>query len=173
VKFSLLFLAHDVLSLFLPRQSKMADFDDSSRTLSNESVRSEDFVSDDDLSPEQIDVLLQRASERANSAYSALSTLQRPSSKLPKLNSGSLPTPYVQTVGHVARAEKSALVSDEQRRLVEKPKRVVDEQLFKKQTRLQGQSILPFAHFTARMKFYPNHFLTQNPTPFWQLICTL
>lgn len=119
----------------------MADFDDSSRTLSNESVRSEDFISDDDLSPEQIDVLLKRASERANSTRLAVSTLQRPNGKLPKLNSGNLPTPYVQTVGHIARAEKKALISHEQRSLSEKPKKVVDELLFKKQARLEGQSL--------------------------------
>jgi hypothetical protein len=145
----------------------MADFDDSSRTLSNESVRSEDFISDDDLSPEQIDALLQRASERANSARLAVSTLQRPNGKLPKLKSGILPTPYVQTVGHIARAEKKALISDEQRSLSEKPKKVVDELLFKKQARIEGESI-PHSSppLTAKMKFYPNH-LTQNPTPFW------
>ena len=147
----------------------MADFDDSSRTLSNESVRSEDFISDDDLSLEQIDALLQRASERANSARLTVSTLQRPHGKLPKLNSGILPTPYVHTVGHIARSEKKALISNEQRSLSEKPKKVVDELLLKKQTRLEGQSITLFlTPFTsARMKFYPNHFLTQNPTPFW------
>jgi hypothetical protein len=154
--------------IFSSRQSKMADFDDSSRTLSNESVRSEDFISDDDLSPEQIDTLLQRASERANFARLAVSTLQRPNAKLPKLNSGTLPTPYVQTVGRIARAEKKALISDEQRSLSEKPKKIVDELLLKKHNRVEGQSIPHFlTHFTARMKFYPNHFLTQNPTPFW------
>jgi hypothetical protein len=127
----------------------MADFDDSSRTLSVESVRSEDFISDDELSPEQIDALLQRASERAKSARSAL-TLQRPHSKLPKLNSGILPTPYVQTVGHIARAENKALISDEQRSLAEKPKRVVDETVFKKQARVEGQSIPSSLFFPHR-----------------------
>lgn len=146
----------------------MADFDDSSRTLSNESVRSEDFISDDDISPEQIDALLQRASERANSAHSAVSTLQRPNGKLPKLSSATLSTPYVQIVGHIARAEKKALISDEQRSLAEKPKRVINELLFKKQARVEGQPSPHSSHpLTARMKFYPNHFLTQNPTPFW------
>lgn len=134
----------------------MADFvDDSSRTLSSESVRSEDFLSDDDLSEEQMDALLQAASERANSAHLAVQTLQRPV-KLPKLNSGTLPTPYVQTVGHIARAEKKALISDEQRSLSEQPKKVVDESLFKKQAREEGQSITLLTPTpTARMKFYP------------------
>lgn len=136
----------------------MADFDDSSRTLSNESVRSEDFISDDDLPPDQIEALLQRASERANSARLAVHTLQQQSYKLPKLNSGTLPTPYVQTIGRIARAEKKALISDEQRSLSEKPKKVVDELLFKKQARVEGnQSLSPSLHNLpiARMKFYP------------------
>ncbi|QDS67621.1 hypothetical protein FKW77_004235 [Venturia effusa] len=120
----------------------MADFDDSSRTLSNESVRSEDFLSDDDLSDEQIDALLQRASERANSARLAVQTLQRPAAKLPKLHSGTLPTPYVQTVGHIARAEKKALISDEHRSLAEQPKRVMDESLYKKQVRAKAKETL-------------------------------
>lgn len=98
-------------------------------------------MSDDDLSPEQIDALLLRASERAHYARLAVQTLQRPVGKLPKLNSGTLPTPYVQTVGHIARAEKKALISDEQRSLSEQPKRVVDESLFKRQARVEGQSI--------------------------------
>ncbi|TLD39264.1 putative rrna-processing protein fcf2 protein [Venturia nashicola] len=120
----------------------MDHFDDSSRTLSSESVRSEDFLSDDDLSEEQIDALLRAASERANSAHLAVQTLQRPLSKLPQLKSGTLPTPYVQTVGHIARAEKKALISDEQRSLSEQPKRVVDETLFKKQARQEAKETL-------------------------------
>jgi hypothetical protein len=121
---------------------QMADFDDSSRTLSNESVLSEDSViSDDDLSPEQIDALLKRASDRMKYEQTGVARHARSVGKLPKLNSASLPPPYVRSDGQIARLEQKTLVSDAQRSLSEKPRKVVDPIVLRKESSRRGMYI--------------------------------
>jgi hypothetical protein len=105
------------------------DFDDSSRTLSAGSVLSEETLipEEDELSDHQIDVLLKRASLRMNSKSNRLTAPQTFKTKLPQLKSAlQLPAPYTVVEGGVARLTEKKTVSDEQRQLAEKPKKVED-----------------------------------------------
>jgi hypothetical protein len=111
------------------------DYDDSSRTLSSESVLSEETLTpdQDDLSDEQIDFLLQRASLRMKSKSSALIPSRAPSMNLPQLKgSSALPTPYTIVQAGVAKTEATRTVNEEQRRLSELPRKVEDPVAVKK-----------------------------------------
>lgn len=105
------------------------DYDDSSRTLSAESVLSEDTITmeNDDLSDEQIDFLLQRASQRMKTNATALIPSRSPSTRLPHLKgTETLPAPYTTVTAGVAKTEARKTIDDDQRRLAEKPKKVDD-----------------------------------------------
>jgi hypothetical protein len=105
------------------------DFDDSSRTLSAGSVLSEETLipEEDDISDEQIDFLLQRASLRMKSKSNALTFPETSTTRLPQLKGTSeLPAPYTTVQGGVARMEEKKTVNDEQRLLAEKPKKIED-----------------------------------------------
>ncbi|KAF2429840.1 rRNA processing protein Fcf2 [Tothia fuscella] len=118
----------------------MADFDSSSRTLSNESVHSEEsFFSDEDLTPEQMNELLQQAAQRLKAGQLA----RTPSTtvKIPKLQHATLPAPYVKTVGRIARAESKAFVPDSDRSALEKPRTIVDP-VTAKQSRIKAKETL-------------------------------
>jgi hypothetical protein len=106
----------------------MADcYDTSSRTLSNESVNSDDGVySDDDLSPAQMNALLHRAADRIRARRSSVSVNKGSTFTLPKIEHSALPVPYVRTTGQVSVADPKALVPDSARALLEKPRKIVD-----------------------------------------------
>lgn len=118
----------------------MADFDSSSRTLSNESVHSEEsFFSDEDLSPDQIDEILRRASLRLRADQIVQTQPQMTAIRLPKLEHAPLPAPYVQKTGKIARVESKSLVPDAVRSAMEKPRSIVDP-VTAQANRLKGMS---------------------------------
>jgi hypothetical protein len=106
----------------------MADFcDTSSRTLSNESVQSEDsFYSEDDLSPEEVNALLQRAGDRIKARELTAPQKIATGFRLPKLQHSALPTPYIQTKGQVSLSDQKALVPEATRNSMDKPRTIVD-----------------------------------------------
>jgi hypothetical protein len=130
----------------------MADFcDTSSRTLSNESVKSEDSVySDEDLTPEEINALLHRAADRIRSRELTAPQRNTTTFKLPKLDHSALPTPYIRTTGHVSVADQKALVPEATRSTMAKPRTVVDP-VTEKAARVKGTYIL-FSPKFAMMK---------------------
>lgn len=109
------------------------EFDDSSRTLSAGSVLSEETVvpDEDDLSDEQIDLLLQRASLRMKSQSGILNDPENVATKLPQLKTASeLPASYTVVQNGVARVKADKAVSsrteEEQRRIADKPRKIED-----------------------------------------------
>ena len=46
--------------------------------------------------------------------------------RIPKLEPGTLPQPYVRSVGSIARADASRLVDPEERRIANRPRKVED-----------------------------------------------
>jgi hypothetical protein len=137
----------------------MADFDSSSRTLSNESVHSEEsFFSDEDLTPEQIDELLLRASQRLRENQIAKTQTQTTALTLPKLKHAPLPAPYVQKTGKIARTESKSLVPDSVRSAMDSPRSIIDP-VTAKQNRLKGMFI-----------FINMYFAMMKPTDFIRLL---
>jgi hypothetical protein len=131
----------------------MADFcDTSSRTLSNESVKSEDsFYSDDDLTPEEVNALLHRAADRIKARQLPAPRDYATAYKLPRLEHSALPIPYVQTVGQVSVVDQKALVPEAARNSLEKPRTIVDP-VTAKATRVKGMDILFLFSNSAMMK---------------------
>ncbi|KIW01755.1 uncharacterized protein PV09_06931 [Verruconis gallopava] len=138
------------------------DFDDSSRTLSAGSIVSEETLvpeEQDDLSDEQIDFLLHRASLRMKGQNGALVTAQGPSStRLPTLKAASeLPRPYTSMVGGVAKVVEAKSVSEELRRMAEKPKRIEDPVALRREKKepkpvLSDWYNLPRTNLTTELK---------------------
>ena len=111
------------------------DFDDSSRTLSAGSAMSEETLvpEDDDLSDEQIDLLLQRASLRMKSKNGSLATMNDLAVKLPQLNGAKgLPVPYTTVENGVVKVAEKKTVDEEQRQLAEKARKIEDPVAMKK-----------------------------------------
>jgi hypothetical protein len=106
----------------------MADFcDTSSRTLSNESVQSEESVhSDDDLSPEEMTALLLRAADRVSARKASAPHRLASAPKLPRLHHPELPIPYIRTAGQVSVADKKALVPESTRNQAEMARKIED-----------------------------------------------
>ncbi|KAL1642040.1 dTDP-fucopyranose mutase [Diplodia intermedia] len=93
------------------------------------------LVEDDELSDEQIEMLLKQAEVRAREKNTSSSLVQLPSAadyKLPRLDTPGLPAPYVQTDGEVARVDPSRLLDDQQRTLANHIRKVEDPVAVKK-----------------------------------------
>ena len=111
------------------------DFDDSSRTLSAGSVLSEETLvpEEDDLSDEQIDFLLQRASLRMKSKSSALTTLDTFAVKLPQLQGlKDVPVSYTTVESGITKMDEKRTTNKDQVRLAEKPKKIEEPVMLKK-----------------------------------------
>ncbi|KAL0262171.1 dTDP-fucopyranose mutase [Diplodia seriata] len=93
------------------------------------------LVEDDELSDEQIEMLLKQAEVRAREKNTSSSLVQLPSAadyKLPRLDTPGLPAPYVHTDGEVARVDPSRLLDDQQRALANHIRKVEDPVAVKK-----------------------------------------
>jgi hypothetical protein len=113
------------------------DFDDSSRTLSTGSVLSEETLipEEDELSDEQIEFLLRRASLRVKSKSGSLpeALSETFTTKLPSLKGISeLPSPYTVVQKGVARIEENKILNEQQRQTADKPKKIEDPVTLKK-----------------------------------------
>ena len=145
------------------------DFDDSSRTLSAGSVLSEEtlVMEDDDLSDEQIDFLLQRASLRMKSKSGALATSDDLAVKLPQPNGAKgLPAPYTSVENGVAKLAESKMMNEEQRQTAEKPKKIEDPVAAAKKGKKERESASPnlscICALLHMMKLYPNFSSTRT-----------
>ena len=91
---------------------------------------------EDDLSDEQIYALLQRAKSRLQEK-STITTRGKGSVKnlpnLPKLDVGTLPQPYVRSIGEIACADPARLLRKEDRDLSNRIRKVEDPLVVKKQ----------------------------------------
>jgi len=88
---------------------------------------------DDDLSDEQIDLLLQRASLRMKSKNGSLATMNDLAVKLPQLNGAKgLPAPYTTVENGVVKVAEKKTVDEEQRQLAEKARKIEDPVAMKK-----------------------------------------
>ncbi|OJD31574.1 rrna-processing protein fcf2 [Diplodia corticola] len=93
------------------------------------------LAEDDELSDEQIEMLLKQAEVRAREKDTSSSLVQIPSAAdytLPRLATPGLPALYVQTEGDVARADPSRLLDDQQRALANHIRKVEDPVAVKK-----------------------------------------
>ncbi|KAB2576978.1 putative rrna-processing protein fcf2 protein [Lasiodiplodia theobromae] len=93
------------------------------------------LAEDDELSDEQIEMLLKQAEVRAREKDTSGALAQIPSAldiKLPRLNTPGLPAPYVQMNGEVARVDPSRLLDDQQRALANHIRKVEDPVAVKK-----------------------------------------
>ena len=93
------------------------------------------MAADEDISDEQIEALLARATARAQ-ANSTITTQDSESSKnkfnFPKLNAGELDKPYVSTSGDIATVDSKRLLDEKQRRQASGPRKVEDNVAAKK-----------------------------------------
>ena len=96
----------------------------------------DNLFSEDDLSDEQIYVLLQRAKSRLQEKCT-ITTREKGSVKnlpnLPKLDVGTLPPPYVRSIGEIAYADPARLLRKEDRDLSNRIRKVEDPLVVKKQ----------------------------------------
>jgi hypothetical protein len=144
----------------------MADFcDTSSRTLSNESVQSEESVhSDDDLSPEEMTALLLRAAGRVSAREASAPHRLAPAPKLPRLEHSALPAPYVRTAGQISIADRKALVPESTRGQAERA-RTIEDPVAAKAARRKGMcSKASFPHLcNDEMNGFSDHPSKQPP----------
>lgn len=114
------------------------------------------LAEDDELSDEQIEMLLKQAEVRAREKDTSSALAQIPSAldiKLPRLNTPGLPAPYVQMNGEVARVDPSRLLDDQQRALANHIRKVEDPVAVKKR-KIEVRHTLP--HSTAYEENIPN-----------------
>lgn len=109
-----------------------------------------EVVEEEDLSYDEMKRLLRdaatRLQERANGVQE-LSKFEVKAVKLPSLNAGKLPTSYVVKQGDIASVNTKALPLDEQRRLAEAPRKIVDPVVERKRKEEVG-FLLFFLHST-------------------------
>ncbi|KAF2405165.1 Fcf2-domain-containing protein [Trichodelitschia bisporula] len=96
----------------------------------------------DQLPPEKIDELLQQAEGRLKAGETTCPNAATVKTRFPKLDVGTLPTPYVQQSGPVVCADSKALVPSSQRTVSEKPRTLVDPVLVR-QRRKNAPDTLP------------------------------
>jgi hypothetical protein len=112
-------------------------------------------LDDEDLSPERIDEILIRAAARLKEQRNLLQRTSPAHKALPKLNSGSLPNPYMRSTRGVVRLEPKRLISEGQRRLADNARSVEDPVSLQARAKSKGllaQNILPIP-FRRMMKF--------------------
>lgn len=92
-----------------------------------------------DLSFDEIDSLLRRAEQRLKDAQQLTSTAKNLGiPTLPKLQSGKIAKPYVQSSHGVARTEGRSTISESQRMLSEQPRKIQDPVEVKQQKKQKG-----------------------------------
>jgi len=125
-------------------------------------------VEDEELSDEQIQTLLKQAEarlrERATTVAQSASTLL----KLPRLNVGDIAQPYVRTDGEIARVDSSKLLSERERELANKIRKVEDPVAVKKKLSQVGSHAFPFFAYEEDISKF---FLEQTLVPFWAPTC--
>lgn len=95
-----------------------------------------------ELSPDQIDALLERAERRLKEAQQLVSTVS--DSKLPtlpKLQHNNVSTSYIKSEHGVVRTEQRSAVSETQRRLSEQPRKFADPLIVKLQRKQKGKQL--------------------------------
>ncbi|KAI9692021.1 MAG: hypothetical protein M1820_009596 [Bogoriella megaspora] len=96
--------------------------------LQAQSILDED---DEDLTPEQMHVILKEAEIRIREK-NALTQASKPSFKgLPKLSTGPVEKPYIHNDGAVARVDQSRLLAEDQRKLANRARQVEDPVIVK------------------------------------------
>ena len=93
------------------------------------------MAADDDLSDEQMEALLARATARLQSNANGAAQQSgdgKNKFNFPKLNAGELDKPYVSTKGDVATVDASRLLEEKQRRQADGPRKVEDPVMAKK-----------------------------------------
>lgn len=92
-----------------------------------------------DLTFDEIDALLQRVEERLKDAQRLTATAKSLSvPSLPKLQNGKIPKPYVQSEHGIARTESRSTAPEQQRKLSEQPRKIVDPGLVKAKRNQKG-----------------------------------
>jgi hypothetical protein len=92
-----------------------------------------------DLSFEDIDALLQKAEQRLKDAQQLTISTKTPYIyTLPKLKTGAVAKPYVKTEHGIAKTETQSTVSESQRRLAEKPRKIEDPVLMRERKKKKG-----------------------------------
>ena len=125
------------------------------------------FSYKEDLSDEQIYVLLEKAKSRAQEKSNSTKESVQSIPNLPKLDTGDLPQPYVRSIGDIAHADPSRLVRKEDRDLSNRARKVKDPLTVKKQLAEVCHVICHIHHlFHPRpLKVKPlSHFLAQTTT---------
>ncbi|KAI7606090.1 hypothetical protein KC319_g21557 [Hortaea werneckii] len=87
---------------------------------------------DGDLSDEQIDQLLARATERMQQAGAVVKGDEKNPYTFPKLNAGELEKPYIASKGAVASVDSSRLLDDKDRKQANSIRKVEDPLTAKK-----------------------------------------
>jgi len=96
----------------------------------------------EDLSPEQIDALLDRAERRLKEAQQLVSTVSDSKvPSLPKLQHDNISTSYIKSEHGVVRTEPRSTVSGAQRRLSEQPRKFTDPVMVKQQRKQKGKRL--------------------------------
>lgn len=93
------------------------------------------MAQEDEISDQQIEVLLARASERLKAKANVKHTIDdgKTSYTFPKLNAGKLEKPYVSTRGDVASVDASRLLEEKQRKQANGARKVEDPVAAKKE----------------------------------------
>jgi hypothetical protein len=93
-----------------------------------------------ELSPDQIDALLERAERRLKEAQQLVSTVSDSKiSSLPKLQHDNVSTSYIRAEHGVVHTEPRSAVSETQRNLSEQPRKFADPVIVKQQRKQKGK----------------------------------
>lgn len=105
---------------------------------------------DDELSDEQIEMLLKQAEVRLRDKATSTQPLPLPTAadfKLPRLEAANLPAPYIQTDGDIARLAPARLLDPRQRELANRIRKVEDPvAVKKKQAEVRSRPLRPIAY---------------------------
>lgn len=133
------------------------------------STRSDGDDFEGDLTDQQIEVLLARATARL--AQKSQVHHQEPGNSLsfPKLNTGTLETPYITTGGGVARVDSARLLASKQRQEADGARKVENPAAAKKLA-LEVCIPLPLVATLSMRKIFPIFLISSGVrAPFWCL----
>lgn len=126
-------------------------------------------VLDDELSDEQIEQLLARATARLQEKSKQTQLIQKNESHsytFPKLDAGALEKPYVTTKGDIATVDSSRLLKEKLRKQAEGIRKVEDPVTSKKA--LEEVRVIHIFHPALSMrKIIPISILSRVRAPFW------
>ena len=125
----------------------------------------------DDMTDEQMQDILVRASTRLRQKEEMQKAQQTEQFTLPRLSTGEIARPYVSTKKGVAHMNGQQQVSEQQRKLSNQVRKVEDPVVVQQRLTEVCSTDLIYEGNLPRRKTYPKHILEQSLAPSWLSFC--